>query len=121
MTKIPRFLTFRFEIIGKLETNTEDTRCMLELLNVTHLFNAELHNMKSGNGKSDNKVIAQFKTLTSSQIHGLYEVYKYDFEAFEYEYKSFFDLAAESLQQLPPRVYSNDSTDAFKRFNPVAK
>ena len=94
---------------------------MLELLNVTHLFDAKLHNMKSGNGRSDNMVTSQFKTLTSSQIRGLHEVYKYDFEAFEYEYQSFFDLGVDSLQRRLPRTYPNGTTNLFKRFNPVKK
>lgn len=84
-----------------METNTVDTKCMFDILNVTHLFNEEAREQKSKNGRSDDLVTSQYSTLTKPQIRALYEVYKYDFEAFEYDYKSFLDLAVEGITQEP--------------------
>ena len=84
-------------MIGKLETNTEDTLCFFEFMNATDLFDAELRNQLSNQGRSDNLIASQFRTLTTSQIEQLYEIYKYDFEAFEYDYQSFLDLGATTI------------------------
>ena len=43
-------------------------------------------------GRSDDLVVNNFKTLTRSQIKKLIEIYRWDFEAFEYDYKSFENL-----------------------------
>ena len=84
-----------------METNTEDTKCIFEVLNVTHLFDEEAREQKSKNGRSDDLVKAQYSTLTKQQIMALYDVYKYDFEAFEYDYNSFMDLAVEGITAEP--------------------
>lgn len=93
------FVSSRFELIGKLETNREDTECIFEILGVSHLFDVELHNMKSKNGRSDDLVASQYATLTKQQIQALYDIYKYDFEAFEYDYQSFLDMAVDGIQR----------------------
>ena len=92
---------FRYEVIGKLETNTEDTKCIFELLNVTHIFDAERREKPSGNGRSDELVKEHFRTLTKQQLLGLYQMYKFDFEAFEYDFKGFLNLVAEDLSPVP--------------------
>ena len=43
-------------------------------------------------GSSADIVSDYFRTLTKSQIRGLYEMYKVEFEAFEYDYESFLSL-----------------------------
>ena len=68
---------------------------------MTHLFDAEMRQMHSKNGRSDDLVHAQYRTLTRQQIWGLYEIYKYDFEAFEYDYQNFIDAAVEGIQRKP--------------------
>ena len=89
--------SFRYELIGKLETNEADTRCMFEVINVTHLFDIGHRSMRSKNGRSDDLVTSQFSTLTKQQVRELYSIYKYDFEAFEYDYQDFMDVAVEGL------------------------
>lgn len=89
------------ELIGKLETTDEDTQCIFEVTNTTHLFDINLHRSMSYNGKSEDFVQSQYSTLTKQQVRGLYEIYKYDFEAFEYDYKEFFDIAVDGIVPKP--------------------
>ena len=44
-------------------------------------------------GRSEDLVLDHFKTLTRPQIQKLIEIYRWDFEAFEYDYESFEKLA----------------------------
>ena len=60
-----------------------------------HLF-PEIKHVNIGlHGSSETLVRDQFRTLTKAQIAGLYEKYKFDFEAFEYDYKSFYRLGVD--------------------------
>ena len=74
-----------------MESVTEDTECILEQMNISHLFKVGQKN--AGHlGQSENLVGKHFKTLTKKQIHGLIDLYWWDFLAFEYDYQSFLNL-----------------------------
>ena len=95
---LSRILYFlRYDLIGKLETNTEDSKCFFEVMGATDIFDAEYRIQQSKTGSSDEHVRSQFQTLTKHQIKQLYEIYKYDFEAFEYDYESFLELGADTI------------------------
>ena len=89
-------------MILKLESNAEDTECALELLNMdklefeSDLFQPTSRRNRSPGGSSEGMVAKYFGTLTKSQIRGLYQMYRYDFEAFEYDYESFLALGLET-------------------------
>lgn len=86
---------FRYEFIAKLESNEADTKCILEHLDLAHVF-PDVPQVNVGlYGSSESQVQNQFRTLTKAQISGLYEKYKRDFEAFEYDYASFYRLGVD--------------------------
>ena len=66
-------------------------------MNITDLINGKKrkNNKKSGIsnkgpiGKSADLVEKSFRTLSQTQINKLIEIYRWDFEAFEYDFKSF--------------------------------
>lgn len=77
---------------------------MFEVLNITHLFDINLRVTMSLNGKSEDFVQSQYSTLTKQQVQGLYDIYKHDFEAFEYDYKDFFDIAVDGILPKPETI-----------------
>ena len=77
-----------------MESVTEDTQCIFEQMNISHLF--KVGQLNAGHlGQSESLVGKHFKTLTKKQIHGLVDIYWWDFQAFEYDYQSFLDLGVD--------------------------
>ena len=89
MIKIP---SFRYEIIIKLESIDEDMACVLEWMKLSKIITSVDRVNLGPRGASEDQVQDQFRTLTKNQIRALYEHYKYDFIAFEYDFQSFLDL-----------------------------
>ena len=54
--------------------------------------NSILHSNPGPRGSSQKLAITYFKSLTKDQIEKLINIYKWDFQLFEYEYQSFLDL-----------------------------
>lgn len=96
-TPITNFCTpcqVKFDIIAKFETLEEDQRYLIEKAGLRDIIRPEHKN--SGKGKNTNELLmSYYAQLTKSQVKGLYEVFKYDFELFDYRPDEFFKVARE--------------------------
>ena len=84
---------FSYDIIAKTETMDEDTACILERMNLQYIHQNETKRRESLNegrlGRSANLTEKHFKTLSQVQIDELINIYRWDFEAFGYDFKRF--------------------------------
>ena len=94
-TPITNFCTpcqVKFDVIAKFETLDEDQRYLIERAALENVIKPEHKN--SGKGKNTNEMlISHYAQLTKSQVKGLYEVFKYDFELFDYSPDEFVNVA----------------------------
>lgn len=85
----------KFDMILKFETLEEDQRYLIEKAGLSKLGVRPEHK-NPGKGKHNNEtLISSFAELTKSQIRGLYEIFKYDFEIFDYSAEPFIKIARE--------------------------
>ena len=78
-----------------MESIESDMACVLEQMGIGNLFPSVERVNIGPKGTSEDQVQDQFRTLTKNQIRMLYEKFKYDFIAFEYDFQSFLDLGIE--------------------------
>ena len=82
-----------FDVIGKTETAAEDFRYITTKAKLLDLLPADM-NLHSSSGGSTEKLAKQyFSTLKKGEVEELYEYYKFDFEAFGYDYSEYLDVA----------------------------
>ena len=77
-----------FDYIGKYESLIDDSRNILTLLNVTDFIKFPENNTDNYKKRSGKLISDYFKMVPRRNILQLYEVYKYDFEAFGYNISS---------------------------------
>lgn len=96
-TPITNFCTpcqVKFDVIAKFETLDEDQRFLIEKAGLGSAIRPEHKN--SGKGKHTNELLmSHYAQLTKSQVQGLYQVFKYDFELFDYSPNNFITIALE--------------------------
>jgi Sulfotransferase family len=96
-TPITNFCTpcqVKFDVIAKFETLEEDQRFLIEKVALGNVIKPEHKN--SGKGKHTNELLmTHYAQLTKSQVKGLYEIFKYDFELFDYSPDVFLKIAQE--------------------------
>lgn len=96
-TPITNFCTpcqVRFDVILKFETLDEDQRYLIEKAGLTGVIKAEHRNM--GKGKNTQELLTSYYAqLTKSQVKGLYQIFKHDFEIFDYSPNEYFNAARE--------------------------
>ncbi|XP_070499217.1 carbohydrate sulfotransferase 11 [Chironomus tepperi] len=81
-----------FDLILKFETLDEDQRYLIEKAGLTGIIKPEHRN--SGKGKNTNEILMSFYAqLTKSQVKGLYNVFRHDFELFDYSPDEFIKIA----------------------------
>lgn len=85
----------KFDVILKFETLEEDQRYLIEKAGLTGIIKPEHRN--TGKGKNTNDIIMNYYAqLTKSQVKGLYQLYKHDFEIFDYDPEEFLRVAREN-------------------------
>lgn len=101
-----------FDLILKFETLDEDQRYLIEKAGLTGIIKAEHKN--SGKGKNTNEILMSFYAqLTKSQVKGLYNVFRHDFELFDYSPDEFIKIARDdddnvgNSQNGEPRIELN--------------
>ena len=83
-----------FDLILKFETLDEDQRYLIEKAGLTGIIKPEHRN--TGKGKNTNEILMSFYAqLTKSQVKGLYNVFRHDFELFDYSPDEFIKVARE--------------------------
>lgn len=94
-TPITNFCTpcqVKFDVIAKFETLDEDQRYLIDKASLGNVIKPEHKN--TGKGKNTNEMLMnQYGQLTKSQVKGLYQVFKYDFEIFDYSPDEFMKVA----------------------------
>lgn len=80
-------------MILKFETLEDDQRYLIEKAGLSKLGVRPEHK-NPGKGKHTNEsLVNSFSELTTSQVRGLYEIFKYDFEIFDYSPDAFMKIA----------------------------
>lgn len=83
----------KFDLILKFETLDEDQRYLIETANLKGIIKPEHKNL--GKGKNTQELLmSYYSQLTKLQVKGLYEIFKYDFEVFDYDPNPYFDAAS---------------------------
>ena len=78
----------KFDYIGKYDSLIDDSRNIITLLNVTDFIRFPENRTDKYKRRSDKLVEEYFKLVPQKNIAKLYEVYRYDFEAFGYNISS---------------------------------
>lgn len=79
-----------FNMILKFETLQEDQRYLIELAGLSLLIKPEWFN--EGKGGATSEMIGKFYSeLSADQLYQLYNVYKYDFELFDYTMEEYLE------------------------------
>ena len=82
-----------FTVIGKTETSAEDFRYITTKAKLLDSLPADM-DLNSSSGGSTEKLAKQyFSTLRKGEVEELYKYYKFDFEAFGYDYSEYLDVA----------------------------
>ena len=74
-----------YDVVGKVETFTEDVRFIVAVKNLTHLIPDSVASLKSHASSKDSKSVKFFSQLSSDQIQQLYRMYEPDFLLFDYD------------------------------------
>lgn len=110
-TPITHFCTpcqVRFDVIAKFETLDEDQKYLIEKAGLGHLIKPQWKN--SGKGKNTQELLMKYYAqLTKYQINGLYEMFRYDFELFNYSPDEYVKVG---LDKDPDEVVVTDAKDS---------
>ncbi|GAB0097159.1 Carbohydrate sulfotransferase [Sergentomyia squamirostris] len=91
-TPITNFCTpcqVHFDVIAKFETLNEDQMYIIEKANISHIISPEWKNPGKGTKNTVDLIYDFYNELSEEQVRELYEVYKHDFELFDYSVKEF--------------------------------
>jgi chondroitin 4-sulfotransferase 11 len=95
-TPITNFCTpcqVKFDVIIKFETLDDDQRYLIEKAGLNKVGIRPEHK-NPGKGKHTNETLRNsFAELSKLQVKGLYEIFKYDFEIFDYSPEPFLKIA----------------------------
>ncbi|KAG5678472.1 hypothetical protein PVAND_008142 [Polypedilum vanderplanki] len=83
----------RFDLILKFETLDEDQRYLIEKAGLAGIIRPEHKNSGKGQKNTKELLMSYYAQLTKSQVKGLYQLYKYDFELFDYSPTEYFSAA----------------------------
>lgn len=108
-TPITNFCTpcqVRFDVIAKFETLEEDQKYLIEKTSLGHLIKPQWKN--SGKGKNTQELLMKYYAqLTKYQITSLHELFRYDFELFNYSPAEFvkmgLDKDPDDLEPIEPK------------------
>ncbi|XP_014249508.1 carbohydrate sulfotransferase 11 isoform X2 [Cimex lectularius] len=81
-----------FDIIIKFETLQEDQKYLIELVGVQDKIKPEWKNPSKGKVTAE-VLYSYYSQLTVTQILQLYNIYRYDFELFEYNIQEYVEMA----------------------------
>ncbi|CAH2089509.1 unnamed protein product [Euphydryas editha] len=82
---------FNFDIILKFETLDEDQRFLIQMAHLQDIIKPEWRN--SGKGANTlNNINHLYSRLTKAQLDGLNNLYKYDFQLFNYTIDNYYEL-----------------------------
>ncbi|XP_026462418.1 carbohydrate sulfotransferase 11-like [Ctenocephalides felis] len=99
-TPITEFCTpcqLRFDVIAKVETLKDDQQYLIEEAHLQKLITPQWKN--SGKGKTTTQLVAEYYSqLTKKQIMQLYDIYRYDFELFNYTLTGYIEHAISEPQ-----------------------
>ncbi|XP_026477900.1 carbohydrate sulfotransferase 11-like, partial [Ctenocephalides felis] len=99
-TPITEFCTpcqLRFDVIAKVETLKDDQQYLIEEAHLQKLISPQWKN--SGKGKTTTQLVAEYYSqLTKKQIMQLYDIYRYDFELFNYTLTGYIEHAISKPQ-----------------------
>ena len=82
-----------FDVIGKMETAAEDFRYITTKAELLNSLPADTWLHSSSGGSTMKLAKHYFSTLKKGEVEELYEYYKFDFEAFGYDYTEYLDVA----------------------------
>ncbi|XP_014093434.2 carbohydrate sulfotransferase 11 isoform X1 [Bactrocera oleae] len=84
-----------FDVIMKFDTLDEDQLYLITKTGLTRVIAPEWRN--AGRGKNTQELLQSFYSkLSSREMQGLYQYYKYDFELFNFSAASYFNLVDEN-------------------------
>ncbi|XP_045468996.1 carbohydrate sulfotransferase 11-like [Harmonia axyridis] len=92
-TPITEFCTpclFKFDVIAHTETLQEDQQYIIEKAHLENLIEPQWKN--AGHGPTSKQVRKYYTKLTKTQIMKLYNLYRYDFQLFNYSMKGYLEL-----------------------------
>ena len=81
-----------YNVIGKMETFDDDVKYIIlkqNLEDIIPLNTTDLHMNWKGDEYANNSTLAYFSSLSKLQIRWLYEIYREDFELFDYKIDSY--------------------------------
>ncbi|XP_073953775.1 carbohydrate sulfotransferase 11 isoform X2 [Choristoneura fumiferana] len=84
---------FEFDVVLKFETLDEDQRYLIQLARLQDVVKPEWRN--SGKGATLHNINHLYSRLKRSQLQGLYNLYKYDFQLFNYTIESYYEIVQE--------------------------
>ncbi|XP_038210957.1 carbohydrate sulfotransferase 11 isoform X2 [Zerene cesonia] len=82
---------FNFDVILKFETLDEDQRFLIQVARLQDIIKPEWRNSGKGANTLHN-INHLYSRLKKSQLDGLYNLYKYDFQLFNYTLDSYYDI-----------------------------
>lgn len=85
----------RFDLILKFETLDDDQRYLIDKAGLSALIKPEHKNSGKGQKNTNELLMNYYGQLTKSQVKGLYQVFRHDFEIFDYSPQEYLDAAQE--------------------------
>ncbi|KAJ0174152.1 hypothetical protein K1T71_010298 [Dendrolimus kikuchii] len=82
---------FNFDVILKFETLDEDQRYLIQLAHLQDVVKPEWKNSGKGTNTLHN-INHLYSRLQKSQLDGLYKLYKYDFQLFNYTIDNYYEI-----------------------------
>jgi len=93
-TPITKFCTpcqVKFDIVVKFETLDEDQRYLIKKANLNNVIKPEWKN--NGKGRNTQDLVSKYYSqLTREQLYGIYQLFRYDLELFDYSSDEYFKL-----------------------------
>ncbi|XP_045523204.1 carbohydrate sulfotransferase 11-like isoform X1 [Pieris brassicae] len=82
---------FNFDVILKFETLDEDQRFLIQMSRLQDIVRPEWRNSGKGTNTLHN-INHLYSRLSRSQLDGLYNLYRYDFQLFNYTIQNYYDI-----------------------------
>ena len=83
-----------YNMMGKLETSSEDNRYIMLMSNFPdEFFQPDEKSNESKGDSSSEEARKLFKTIPRQLVKKLYKFYEDDFQVFDYDYREYFELA----------------------------
>ncbi|KAK0163170.1 hypothetical protein PV327_006878 [Microctonus hyperodae] len=84
----------RFDVIAKFETLTDDQNYLIKHVHLEHMIKPEWKNPARG-AQTKDVMKAYLMQLSTNQILSLYQMFKYDFELFDYSPNEYLEIGKE--------------------------